>query len=126
MQSRRPIFPLHLRHRCLRFDARCSAISNSFAVESKSWKKGKSLSAGAGGAVKQDVYIQPRLELGIGDRDVILEKVTITKSSAGTDREALYGNLGQDVVANFDRFTIDFSNMVFYLGDPLPSATEKP
>ncbi len=97
-----------------------------FRSESKSWKKGNSLSAGAGGVVKQDVYIQPRLQLGIGDREVTLEKVTINQTSAGTDREELYGNLGQDVVANFDRFTIDFSNMVFYLGDPLPATKEKP
>jgi hypothetical protein len=32
----------------------------------------------------------------------------------------VYGNLGQDVVANFASFTVDFSTMKFVLGTPLP------
>ena len=92
-----------------------------FHNESRTWKKGKSLSAGAGGVVKLKIYMQPELRLGIGDKVVILKKVTIHRSGTGTDTAQLYGNLGQDVVANFESFTVDFIGMTFRLGESLPA-----
>lgn len=92
-----------------------------FHSESKTWKKGKNTSAGAGGIVKRKVYIQPEVKIGIGDKVVTLKKISIYRTGTGTDREELYGNLGQDVVANFESFTLDFSAMTFRLGEPLPS-----
>jgi len=58
--------------------------------------------------MRRKVYVQPELKLGIGDKAVTLQKVTIYRSSTGTDTEELYGNLGQDVVAGFQSFTLDF------------------
>ncbi|HEV3419792.1 MAG TPA: pepsin/retropepsin-like aspartic protease family protein [Candidatus Acidoferrum sp.] len=92
-----------------------------FQNESKTWKKGRAMSAGAGGVVKLKIYIQPELKLGIGDKVVVLKKVTVHRSSTGTDIAELYGNLGQDVVANFESFTLDFLGMTFRLGEPLPA-----
>jgi predicted aspartyl protease len=92
-----------------------------FHKESRNWKKGKTMTAGAGGVVKLKIYTQPELKIGIGNKVVILKKVTIHRSNTGTDRGELYGNLGQDVVANFESFTLDFSAMTFSLGEPLPS-----
>jgi hypothetical protein len=37
----------------------------------------------------------------------------------GSDKDELYGNLGQDFVAGFESFTLDFSKMIFSLGPPL-------
>lgn len=91
-----------------------------FHSESRTWKKGKETSAGAGGTVKQKIYIQPEVKIGIGDKVVTLKKIAIYRTGTGTDREYLYGNLGQDVVANFESFTLDFSAMTFSLGEPLP------
>jgi hypothetical protein len=42
------------------------------------------------------------------------------KMGAGIDE--LYGNLGQDVVAGFESFTLDFSSMTFSLGAPVAGA----
>ena len=92
-----------------------------FRNESKTWKKGKAMSAGAGGVVKLKIYIQPECKIGIGDKVVTLKKVSIHRSSTGTDIAELYGNLGQDVVANFESFTLDFIGMTFRLGEPLPA-----
>jgi hypothetical protein len=50
-----------------------------------------------------------------------LLQVTIHRSGTGTDLGDLYGNLGQDVVANFESFTLDFVGMTFRLGEPLPA-----
>src|SRR5580692_9604869 len=87
-----------------------------FHSESNAWKKSTTKEAGAGGVVKRRIYIQPQVKLGIGDKTVTLEKVSILTSGTGTGNENLYGNLGQDVVANFESFTLDFSTMTFSLG----------
>ena len=43
----------------------------------------------------------------------------IFTTTMGSDIDELYGNLGQDVVARFQSFTLDFSNMTFSLGAPI-------
>ncbi|HKE07698.1 MAG TPA: pepsin/retropepsin-like aspartic protease family protein [Candidatus Acidoferrum sp.] len=93
--------------------------AQTFQAEAKTWKKAESKPSGAGGVVKRKVYIQPEVKLGIGDKVVTLKKVTIYRSSTLTDTEELYGNLGQDVVADFQSFTLDFSAMTFQLGETL-------
>ena len=93
-----------------------------FRSESKAWKKGKERSSGAGGVVKRKVYIQPEVKIGIGDKTVVLKNISIYKSGTGTDTDGLFGNLGEDIPMNFDRFTLDFTNMTFSLGQSLPPA----
>jgi Aspartyl protease len=91
-----------------------------FRSESKGWKKDKVKTAGMGGAVIRQIYTQQQLELGIGDKTVTLRNVPISLTGAGTKHDEVYGNLGQDVVANFESFTVDFSTMKFVLGTPAP------
>jgi len=93
--------------------------ARTFRAQAKSWKKTQSKLAGAGGAVKRKVYIQPEVKLGIGDKVVTLNKITIYRSSTQSDLDELYGNLGQDIVAGFQSFTLNFSAMTFQLGEPL-------
>jgi predicted aspartyl protease len=91
-----------------------------FRSQSKAWKKSKAEIAGTGGVMKRKIYIQPRVKLGVGDETVTLERVLIYISGAGTStHDVLYGNLGQDLVANFESFTLDFSTMTFSLGKRL-------
>jgi hypothetical protein len=45
--------------------------------------------------------------------------VPIFPTKIGSDKDELYGNLGQDFVAGFESFTLDFSKMTFSLGTPL-------
>ena len=90
-----------------------------FRSESKEWKKGKTKNSGAGGLVERTVYFQPQLNLGIGGKTVTLDRVSIFPSAMGAGIDKIYGNLGQDVVAKFDSFTLDFSTMTFSLGEPL-------
>jgi predicted aspartyl protease len=93
---------------------------NRFRNESGTWIKAKNKTFGAGGDVKRKVYLQPQLNLGIGDKSAVLKRITIYTVGTGTDTDDLYGNLGQDVVANFNSFTLNFKTMTFSLGDPLP------
>jgi len=91
-----------------------------FRSESKSWKKRKEGSSGAGGIVTRKVFVQPEVRLGIGNKTVILKNISISRSAIGTNIGELYGNLGQDVPAGFESFTLDFHAMRFSLGEPLP------
>jgi hypothetical protein len=95
-----------------------------FHSESGSWKKAKNKTSGAGGTVKQKVYVQPHINLGVGDKTVSLKNVPIHTSGTGSNNAEVYGNLGQDVVANFESFTLDFSTMTFTLGAPLSPTQE--
>jgi Aspartyl protease len=94
-----------------------------FHGELKSWKSGENKSFGAGGMVTRKIYMQPRLTLAIGDRAATLHRVPIFTEPMGTDLDDVYGNLGQDLVANAESFTLDFSKMTFSLGAPLANQT---
>ena len=129
MNQLTPIIECKVEGRDLPFSFDTGAASTDLLVRyyqqfhsaSKGWKRSKTMSAGAGGVVKRKIYMQPQVKLGIGDKTVTLEKVPIYTSGTGTDtNEQLYGNLGQDVVADFESFTLDFSTMTFSLGNLLP------
>jgi len=88
------------------------------------WKKAESKSFGAGGEVTRKIYLQPRLQLAVGDKTATVERVPIFSEPMGTDLDELYGNLGQDLVEGFESFTLDFSKMTFSLGAPLSVKAE--
>ena len=110
------------------FDTGASGSSLSFRyyqqfrAEAGSWKKGESRS-GAGGIVRRRIYLQPKLDLSVGARTATLENVSIFLEKLGSDLDELYGNLGQDMVARFESFTLDFSRMTFSLGPPLAAGS---
>jgi Aspartyl protease len=89
-----------------------------FRQQAASWKKHTSESAGAGGSIQQDEYIQPRVVMKVGTSTVTLKDVSMlpVRTHAGID--LLFGNLGQDFVDGFDSFSLNFSTMTFSLGAP--------
>jgi predicted aspartyl protease len=90
-----------------------------FRGEVSKWKKGENASAGGGGMVRRKVYLLPKLDLKVGTRMATIANVPIFPTKIGSDKDELYGNLGQDFVAGFESFTLDFSKMIFSLGAPL-------
>jgi len=94
-----------------------------FRAETGSWKRGENKSSGAGGVVRRKIYLQPRLEVTVGNQTATLENVSIFPEKMGSDLDELYGNLGQDMVAKFESFTLDFSKMTFSLGPPLAAGS---
>lgn len=90
-----------------------------FQAKSLAWKKGENKSFGAGGTVQRTIYIQPRLSLTVGDTTASIDRVPIFIGKMGSDIDELYGNLGQDLLAPYASFTIDFTNMRFRLGPQL-------
>jgi hypothetical protein len=70
----------------------------------------------AGETLKRNVYLQPKLVLTVGDKRASLKNVSIFPARMGSSIDELYGNLGQDLVAGFESFTVDFSTMTFSWG----------
>ena len=64
---------------------------------------------GAGGAVKIPVYKAP-FEGVIGDCGFSLEAASIHLKNR-VENQGIYGNLGQDVLQQFDTLSLDFRNM---------------
>jgi predicted aspartyl protease len=96
-----------------------------FRGEAKSWTRRTVQTAGAGGSVKREAYRQRRVILNVGDTIVMLKDVAIFpfKMNAGIDE--LFGNLGQDVVADVESFTLNFTKMTFSLAAPISARGKK-
>ena len=92
-----------------------------FSSQSQNLKKADSLSAGAGGATRREVYILPEITLKVASSDTTLHHVMVYPTPIGTGMDENYGNIGRDLTSGFDSFTLDFSNMTFSLGRPVSS-----
>lgn len=93
-----------------------------FRGERKKWRKAQYKGFGAGGGVQRNIYLQPRLTLGVGEKQAIITNVNVPAS--GGNPTGFYGNLGEDFLGGFDSYTIDFTNMTLSLGQPItPSST---
>ncbi len=90
-----------------------------FRQRPRSWRMQTVESGGGGGSVRRTMFIAPMVKLGVGGQTVTLHDVPIFSARMNAGIDVLFGNLGQDVVAGFDRFTLDFVNMTFSVGSPL-------
>jgi predicted aspartyl protease len=89
-----------------------------FRAQADSWKTQSVETAGAGGSLKHDVYIQPRLVMKSGMNTVTLNDVSISPVHMNAGIDVLFGNLGQDFLDGFETFSLNFSTMTFSLGAP--------
>lgn len=90
-----------------------------FRGESGKWKPAENTMGGGGGMKRRKVYLLPELKLKVGTRVATIRNVPIFPTKVGSDKDELYGNLGQDFVAGFESFTLNFSKMTFSLGPAL-------
>ncbi|HEX8041340.1 MAG TPA: retropepsin-like aspartic protease [Chryseosolibacter sp.] len=65
---------------------------------------------GAGGIVKNEVYSMPVVDLTIGRKNLQLKDVSI-RTKPIYKGQKYYGNLGQDVIRQFDEMILDFESM---------------
>ncbi len=68
-------------------------------------------STGAGGTRSNLAFYKESLELKFGGKIAHLSHVPVYTEKLGTGHDFFYGNLGQDVLRQFDRYTLDFRNM---------------
>jgi hypothetical protein len=76
----------------------------------------KTISAGAGGARTRTSYRLDEARLGVAGTEVQLHHVPVFPEPSGTSLDHAYGNLGRDLVAGFESFTMDFATFHFSLG----------
>jgi hypothetical protein len=95
-----------------------------FRQRSGSWEKRASGSGGACGSVSHDVYVQPRVIMQVGGATATLRDVPILPSRMNSGIDVLFGNLGQDFVDGFERFTLDFRTMTFAFGSSRAISSE--
>jgi predicted aspartyl protease len=84
-----------------------------FRAQAGSWKTQTVESAGGGGSITHDVYIQPQLVLKTGTTTVTLRDVSIRSVPANAGIDILFGNLGQDFFRSFERVSLNFETMTF-------------
>ena len=66
---------------------------------------------GAGGVREVQAYSLSPLVLTIGGREVTVPTVSVYTETTTDDSDLLYGNIGQDVIRQFESMTLDFSRM---------------
>jgi hypothetical protein len=109
-------------HLLVTFDTGASSTNLSvryyerFRRHASSWRTQTVENGGAGGSVTQTMYIQPAVHFRVGTSMVTLKDVPIFPTRMKSGIDVLYGNVGQDFVEGFERFTLDFVHMRFSLG----------
>ena len=68
-------------------------------------------STGAGGTRANRAFYKESLELKFGEKAARLSHVPVYTEKLGTGHDFFYGNLGQDVLKQFERYTLDFQRM---------------
>lgn len=93
--------------------ARNSVFSNNFYNRYKDYidKTGtpkETSMGGAGGYKKFNMMEMPEIALKQFDKTIILKKARVSKEKVETTESYYYGNLGQDIIKQYDSLTIDF------------------
>jgi predicted aspartyl protease len=87
-----------------------------FREQSGGWDKHTEDSGGAGGSIRRDSYVQPRVVMKLGAATVTLKDVSILPVRMNAGIDVLFGNLGQDFIDSFESVSLDFRAMVFGTG----------
>jgi hypothetical protein len=67
---------------------------------------------GAGGVQKKDVYILPKLNLRLENKNVTIDSIAVHNEKIYAS-EKYYGNLGQDFTGQFNEIILNFTDMYF-------------
>lgn len=95
-----------------------------FRSEVPSWKSMENELSGAGGVVKRKAFLIPKLRVQVGKETAVIRNIPVFPPKAHAHQE-LYGNLGEDLVAGFQSFTLDFKKMTFSLGSPMAQGKKR-
>ncbi len=79
--------------------------------------------SGAGGVKMVAAYELPAVTLRVGSAKAKLHNRPVLKEDLGTDLfDAVYGNIGEDLLSQFQTITIDFKRMRFSVGERVHTA----
>jgi predicted aspartyl protease len=66
---------------------------------------------GAGGVVREPVYVLKGVHLKVGSELALLDRVTVHIHPIPNTHEVVYGNLGQDLMRQFNEMILNFESM---------------
>ncbi|HVU58462.1 MAG TPA: retropepsin-like aspartic protease [Puia sp.] len=66
---------------------------------------------GAGGVVEKEVYTVENFAIRIGNKTATLKEVSVHKDPIPNLNEKFYGNLGQDIMTQFEEMILNFQDM---------------
>ncbi len=99
---------------------------NRFKAEEPTWKRSQTKNIGAGGESDAQTFLVPFLTFKFGPRSVTLQNLPVLPTVQHADIDALFGNIGEDVLQSVQSFTFDFVHMRFVMGMPLPRGVPAP
>jgi len=67
-------------------------------------------SGGAGGTIKVEIYALPMVNLAIGNKKFVLKDIGV-RTVPIYKSQRYYGNIGQDLIQQFDEMVLNFENM---------------
>lgn len=91
-----------------------------FKAEEQQWKTSETKNFGAGGETTSHSFIVRSMPITVGGRALMLHELAVFPVEQHADIDALFGNMGEDVLQSAQSFTLDFKHMRFVLGAPLP------
>lgn len=77
----------------------------------KAYKLRKAIIGGAGGVQNAATYDLQNIDLIVAGKTAHFPKMELLSEEINEDARRLYGNLGQDLIKQFDRMTLDFQAM---------------
>jgi len=80
------------------------------------WESGTHRFAGVGSAAEIPAYIGKDLKLRIGGQDVNFARIPVLKQTTTANSRTLHGNLGQDMIRQFESMTLNFKTMSLTFG----------
>lgn len=92
-----------------------------FASEKPTWKVSKTINGGAGGNIVTNTFLVPAVTFAIGGQTVTTHNLAVFPKKKHADIDALFGNMGEDVLQSVSSFTLDFPRMRFVMGTNLPN-----
>ncbi len=91
-----------------------------FASERRIWKQVQTMNAGAGGNITASANLVPSVTFALGGQSVTVRHLTVLPKRQHSDVDALFGNMGEDVLQSVSSFTMDFPHMRLTLGPRRP------
>jgi predicted aspartyl protease len=91
-----------------------------FASEQPSWIASKTINGGAGGNIVTSTFSIPSVTFALGGQNVTVHKLSVSPEEQHADIDALFGNMGEDVLQSVSSFTLDFPRMWIIMGTNLP------
>jgi hypothetical protein len=81
----------------------------------------KTKNFGAGGDTTSQSFLVRSLALTVGGLSLTLHNLVILPTKQHADIDALFGNMGEDLLQSATSFTLDFPHMRFVMESPLPA-----